>query len=83
MVSSALRFVFSLLLLWVGGRTILIGINDGMIRRRISSRLHRNGRALTGTFAVWYGASTALVGAAVAIFALWFAKSAMIQSVPR
>jgi hypothetical protein len=83
MVSSALKFVFYLLLLWIGCRTILIGINQGMIRRRINSRLHRDRRALTGTVAVWYGASTALIGVAVAILALWLANNAVMQSVPR
>jgi hypothetical protein len=73
MISSALEFVFYLVLLFIGCRTILIGINQGMIRHRISSRLHRDRRELTGNFAMWYGASTALIGVAVAALALWLA----------
>jgi hypothetical protein len=75
MISSALRFAFDLLLLFIGYRTILIGINDGIVRRRIRSRWHRDGRKLSGNSAVWYGASTALIGIAVVVLSFWLAVS--------
>ena len=75
MVSSALRFAFDLMLFVIGYRTILIGINDGMIRRHISSRWHRDGHKLTGNSAMWYGAGTALIGVAVVALSLWLAVS--------
>jgi hypothetical protein len=50
---------------------MIFGVRDGMIRGRIRSRWHRDGRELSGNAALWYGAITSIVGAMVVAAALW------------
>jgi hypothetical protein len=73
MAWSTLRLVFAILLFLVGCRTIVLGIRDGIVHRRIRSRWYRDRREITGNGALWYGATTSLVGCAVAGLAIWVA----------
>ena len=54
-----------------GAYTLVIGVRDGLLRQRISSRLHRDGRELRGMSALLHGAATAIVGIAIAALAIW------------
>ncbi len=58
-------------MLFIGGRAMIVGVRDGMIRGRIRSRWPGDGRELSGNSALWYGAITSIVGAIVVAAALW------------
>ena len=51
--------------------TLLIGVRDGLVRQRISSRLHRDGGELRGRWAVLHGAVTTTVGVGITAVAIW------------
>jgi hypothetical protein len=70
---SVLQLAFAILLLFIGCRTSVIGLRDGVVRRRIRSRWYRDQREITGDSAFWYGATISLVGCGVAALAIWFA----------
>ena len=55
----------------IGAYTLLVGIRDGVVRQRISSRLHRDGRELRGAWAVLHGAATTTVGVGIIAVAIW------------
>jgi len=55
----------------VGTYTLVVGVRDGLLRQRISSRLHRDGRELRGMPALIHGAATTIVGVAIAALAIW------------
>jgi hypothetical protein len=55
----------------VGAYTFFIGVRDGLVRRRISSHVHRDGRELRGTAALLHGAATTAVGVVIAATAIW------------
>ena len=54
-----------------GAYTFFIGVRDGLVRQRISSRLHRDGREPRGTAALLHGVATSAVGAVIAATAIW------------
>ena len=56
---------------FIGCRTMIIGVRDGILGGHIRSRWHRDGRMLTGSVAIWYGAATTLAGAVVTAASLW------------
>jgi hypothetical protein len=55
----------------IGTYTLVVGVRDGLVRQRISSRLHRDGRELRGVPALIHGAATTIVGIAIAALAIW------------
>lgn len=65
----------------LGAYTFCIGVRDGLVRRRISSRLHRDGRELRGTAALLHGAATTAVGVVIAATAIWIGFE-IVREVP-
>jgi hypothetical protein len=55
----------------IGTYTLVVGVRDGLLRQRTSSRLHRDGRELRGVPALIHGAATTIVGIAIAALAIW------------
>jgi hypothetical protein len=55
----------------VGTYTLVVGVRDGLLRQRISSRLHRDGPELRGTPALIHGVATTIVGIAIVALAIW------------
>ena len=55
----------------IGVYTLFIGVRDGLVRQRISSRLHHDGRELRGTPALLHGMATTAIGFAIAAVAIW------------
>ena len=59
------------LLALTGGYTVMVGVRDGMLRRRIGSRFHRDGRELRNAAAFLHGIFTSATGLATAGLAVW------------
>jgi len=62
---------FGAVMALIGTYTLVVGVRDGLLRQRISSRLHRDGRELRGMPALIHGAATTIVGVAIAALAIW------------
>jgi len=59
-----MRMAFVAVIALIGTYTLVVGVRDGLLRQRISSRLHLDGRELRGTSALIHGAATTIVGIA-------------------
>jgi hypothetical protein len=68
---SFLRLAVVTALAAIGVYTVVIGVRDGVLRQRISSRLHRDGRELVGMPALLQGLATTIVGIAITALAVW------------
>jgi len=66
-----MQMAFVAVIALIGTYTLLVGVRDGLLRQRISSRLHRDGRELRGMPALIHGAATTMVGIAIAVLAIW------------
>lgn len=65
----------------VGAYTLLVGVRDGLVGQRISSRLHRDGRELRGPAAVLHGAASTAAGLVIAAVAIWIGLE-IVREVP-
>jgi hypothetical protein len=66
-----MRMAFVAVIALIGTYTFVVGVRDGLLRQRITSRLHLDGRELRGTPALIHGAATTIVGIAIAALAVW------------
>ena len=71
LIVCLMRMAFVGVMALVGTYTLVVGVRDGLLRQRISSRLHRDGRELRGMPALIHGAATTIVGVAIAALAIW------------
>jgi hypothetical protein len=74
---QAFGLVVAIFVLLIGCHTVWVGLRDGVMRQRIRSRWHRDERELTGSAAIWSGASVAFLGALVIGLGLWMAIKVM------
>ena len=71
LIVCLMGMAFGAVMALVGTYTLVVGVRDGLLRQRISSRLHRDGRELRGMPALIHGAATTIVGVAIATLAIW------------
>ena len=66
-----MRLAFLAAIGLIGVYTLVVGVRDGLVRRRISSRVHRDGRELRGMPALIHGMAATFAGIAIAAVAIW------------
>ena len=71
LIVCLMGMAFGAVMALIGTYTLVVGVRDGLLRQRISSRLHRDGRELRGMPALIHGAATTIVGVAIAALAIW------------